>query len=43
MRDFEVFKGEYSDSMEEPFASSQLGVLFLVVIGHASFVKGYAI
>jgi hypothetical protein len=32
-----------SDSMGEPFASSQIGVLFLIVMGHTSFIKGYAI
>jgi hypothetical protein len=29
-----------SDSMGEPFASSQTGVLFLIVMGHTSFIKG---
>jgi hypothetical protein len=36
-------KGGFSDLMGEPFASSQVRVLFFVVIGHASFVKRYAI
>jgi len=36
-------KRECLDSMREPFASSQIRVLFLVVMGHASYIKRYAI
>jgi hypothetical protein len=42
-RDLRFLKRECLDLMGEPFASFQIRVLFLVVMGHASFIKRYAI